>query len=184
MGEFEHVFRDDLTDRQLAHFWDAACRAGRGGAFFYDRALPSTPGFVRWCRDGGCFPWIVLFRGEPAGMCALNGIKGRTAYGHFLLLPQKALRTAQGLPVQKALVRRMLAHWLYTPGIDGRPVLDRILGLTPAGNKAALHMVRLMGARLEGRVPGACYIFKDDENVDGILSCSDRETVQEECLDY
>lgn len=184
MGEFEHVFRDDLTDRQLAHFWDSACRAGRAEAFFYDRRRPDTISFIRWCRNGDNFPWIVLFRGEPAGMCALNGIKGRTAYGHFLLLPQKALRTERGLPVQQALTRRMLAHWLYTPGVDDRPVLDRVLGLTPEGSRAALHLVRLMGARICGRVPGACFIMNDDANADGILSCSDRETVQAECLEY
>ena len=182
--EFQRFYRDDVTDRQLAHFYDDVCRAGRERSFFYDRPKMSTQSFIKWVRSPDLFPWIVTFRGQPVALVALNCLKGKTAYGHFLFLPCDAKRTARHMTVQQGTVLSTLAYWLNVNGAQDKPVLDRVLGVTPATNKAALHLVQQMGGILIGAIPGVCYMHDTDENVDGILSIQTRETVPADAVNY
>lgn len=109
---FDYQFIDDVSNRGLAFFWEKAKSSGRLEKFFYDRPEVSLPDFVRWCRNGSNLPWFVLLNGELLAMCALNSLHGKTAWGHFCVLPC-GVRRYEGVPLPIAVCVGMLAQWLY-----------------------------------------------------------------------
>lgn len=182
MGEFQLIYKTDLTQRQLKHFWDAVKRTGRDRAFMYSRP-PEESGFefLSWCR-AQTPSWLVLFRGDIFGWCALTDIEGRRGFAHFVMLPCRHLRTSGGMPVQVAFLRRCLAMFLYSKGVDDHPLIDAVYGITPATNSAALHCVRKAGAFRLGTLPGYCHIFDDDMQVNGIVTLFTRKNIKEDFL--
>lgn len=177
----DYQFIDDVSNRGLAFFWEKAKASGRLEKFFYDRPEVSLPDFIKWCRNGGNLPWFVLLNGELLAMCALNGLHGKTAWGHFCVLPC-GVRRYEGMPLPIAVCVGMLAQWLYAKK-DGAFALERVLGSTPATNGPALKAARLMGGHEVARVPGSCYIYSRRQNIDGIVTEHTRMTVPVSGLD-
>lgn len=177
----DYQFIDDVSNRGLAFFWKEAKASGRLEKFFYDRPEVSLPDFIRWCRNGSNLPYFISLDGKMLAMCALNGIKGKTAWGHFCLLPC-GVRRHEGMPLQIAICVGMLAQWLYARDGDVY-ALDRVLGSTPATNGPALKAARLMGGHEVARVPGSCYIYSRRQNIDGIVTEHTRLTVPVSGLD-
>lgn len=174
-------FIDDVSNRGLKYFWEKATASGRLAGFFYDRADVSLQGFISWCRNGNNLPWFVMLGGELLGMCALNDAHGKTAWGHFCILPC-GIRRHEGMPLPVAVCVGMLAQWLYAR--NGKDfALDRVLGSTPASNRAALKAAHLMGGHDVATIPGACYIFRGGQNVDGVITEHTRNTVPVSGLD-
>lgn len=177
----EYRFIDDVSNRGLAFFWEKAKASGRLGKFFYDRPEVSLPDFVRWCRSGSNLPYFVGLKGELLAMCALNSVKGRTAWGHFCVLPC-GVRRYEGMPLQVAICVGMLAQWLYAR--NGKEyALDRVLGSTPVTNRPAVKAVHLMGGHDVATIPGSCFIFKEGRSVDGLVTEHTRMTVPVSGLD-
>ena len=174
-------FIDEVSNRGLAFFWDKATKSGRLANFFYDRPDMSLPDFIGLCRGKGTLPWFVLLDGELLAMCALNDLHGRTAWGHFCVLPC-GVRRYEGMPLQIAVCVGMLSQWLYAKK-DGAFALDRVLGSTPAVNKPALKVAHLMGGRDVATIPGSCFIYRQNVNVDGIVTEHNRQTVPVSGLD-
>ena len=177
----EYQFIDDVSNRGLAFFWEKAKSSGRLEKFFYDRPEVSLPDFIRWCRNGNNLPWFILLNGELLAMCALNSLHGKTAWGHFCVLPC-GVRRYEGMPLQIAVCVGMLAQWLYARK-DGDFALERVLGSTPATNGPALKAAHLMGGHEVARVPGSCYIYSRRQNIDGIVTEHTRLTVPVSGLD-
>ena len=114
-------------------------------------------------------------------MCALNSLHGKTAWGHFCVLPC-GVRRYEGMPLPIAVCVGMLAQWLYARK-DGDFALERVLGSTPATNEPALKAAHLMGGHEVARVPGSCYIYSRRQNIDGIVTEHTRLTVPVSGLD-
>lgn len=165
----DFIFQNYLSDFLLTNFWDSVRRSGRDTMFFYDREKLNEGGFIQWCRLKDNFVWLVRYNKKVVGMCVLNSHRGDTAYGHFLLLPQKTLRIGKR-PFQTAICSEMLKYWLSIKNVEGKPVLQRVLGLTPVSNKGAIHAIHSWGAKDIAVIPGACYFFSTAENVDGLLT--------------
>lgn len=177
----EYQFIDDVSNRGLAFFWEKAKASGRLEKFFYDRPEVSLPDFVRWCRNGSNLPWFVLLNGELLAMCALNSLHGKTAWGHFCVLPC-GVRRYEGMPLPIAVCVGMLAQWLYAR--NGKEyALDRVLGSTPVTNRPAVKAVHLMGGHDVATIPGPCFIFKEGRSVDGLVTEYTRMTVPVSGLD-
>ena len=87
MGDFQLVYRTELSDRQLMAFWGLVQASGRGRAIGFDRPEPDGPAFCRWMRRPGVHPWLVFWRGVPVGLCYLTRRQGRSAHIHFCMLP-------------------------------------------------------------------------------------------------
>ena len=184
MSEFVHVYRDDITDRHALGFWDILCAHGRAQTFFYDRENMTAEGFLRWFRQGELHPWITLFRGRPFALMALNGIKGKRAWGHFAFLPCGVTRTERRMSAQQGAVLSMLATWLYALGPDGEHPIDHVYGLTPETNRPAVHLVKRMSGNSITTLPGFCYVAELKKNVGGIVTMHSRETVPAEAREY
>lgn len=177
----EYAFIDDCSNRFLKTFWEKATTSGRLASFFYDRGPQSLPDFVRWCRSGSNLPYFVALDGELLAMCVLNSVKGRTAWGHFCVLPC-GVRRYEGMPLQVAICVGMLAQWLYAR--NGKEyALDRVLGSTPVTNRPAVKAVHLMGGHDVATIPGSCFIFKEGRSVDGLVTEHTRMTVPVSGLD-
>ena len=171
----DYLFIRDCTDTFLAGFWNDATQSGRLASFFYDRPDVSLPAFIRWCRNGENMPYFIGLEGRVLAMCAINSKKGRTAWGHFCVLPC-GVRRHEGMPLQIAICVGMLAQWLYAR--NGQDyAIDRVLGTTPAVNGPALKAAHRMGGHDVATIPGSCFIFRDGINVDGIVTEHTRLTV-------
>lgn len=176
-----YTFIDDMSNRGLACFWKLATDSGRLPQFFYDRPEVSLPDFIRWCRNGSNLPYFISLGDEMLAMCALNSLHGKTAWGHFCVLPC-GVRRYEGMPLQIAVCVGMLAQWLYARDGDAY-ALDRVLGSTPAANRPALKAAHLMGGHDVAVVPGSCYIYSRRQNIDGIVTEHTRLTVPVSGLD-
>ena len=87
MGDFQLIYRTELSDRQLMAFWSLVQASGRGRAIGFDRPEPDGPAFCRWMRRPSVHPWLVAWRGVPVGLCYLTAMQGRSAHVHFCMLP-------------------------------------------------------------------------------------------------
>lgn len=179
MGEFSRVYKTDLTDRQIMDFWRMVQLACRDRDFAYCLPPMDGHGFVQWMRRDDVHPWGLLYRGIPVGMSLLTDRRGKTAEIHFCTLPM-GLRRASGIPMVKALGLFALAQILWERNKSGRFVLDTLIGITPVSNKAACKYALSLGGQAVARVPGACWYYDTNENVDGFMTVFTRDNVPHE----
>jgi hypothetical protein len=80
------------------------------------------------------------------------------------------------LPLVQAAALFGLASTLWeAPELGFR--LDTLIGITPQGNAPALALVRSLGAKEHGTVPGLCWLHDARRNVPGLLTTFNREAV-------
>ena len=180
--EFSRVYMKDLTDAELSAFWVMMLESGRDEATFYDVPRMAPREFVRWVRGSGVHLWIILFRGEPAGMFWLSDQAGRTAKCHFAMLPMGAKRTAGRMSAQQGFGLYALSCVLHARDVSGRHVLDRCYGITPLANRKAISFIRRVGAQEITVLPGVCWDHTSGENLDGLLTMFTRATVPAACV--
>ncbi len=80
------------------------------------------------------------------------------------------------LPLVQAAALFGLASTLWeAPELGFR--LDTLIGITPQSNAPALALVRSLGAKEHGIVPGLCWLHDARRNVPGLLTTFNREAV-------
>ena len=196
MGEFQRIYKTELSDRQLMAFWELVKAAGRDSSIGFDRPAMDAPAFCRFLRRPGIHPWLVAWRGRPMALYWLSNMQGRSAHVHFCMLPcgtrrvevpaeavpEAARRRGEGrggsvrLPLPRAAALFGLASTLWE-GQGSGFVVDTLIGITPAVNGPALSLVRSLGGQEHGSVPGLCWLYEARVNVPGILSTFSREAV-------
>ena len=201
MGDFQRIYKTDLSDRQLMAFWKLVQASGRDRAIGFDRPAMDGPAFCRFLRRPGMHPWLVAWRGRPMALYWLSNMQGRSAHVHFCMLPcgtRRAEVPAEAVPayavprsgeggraVREGRTRLPLARAAALFGLasalwegQGRGfILDTLIGITPASNAAALSLMRSLGGQEHGSVPGLCWLYEARVNVPGILSTFSREAV-------
>ncbi len=195
MGEFQRIYKTDLSDRQLMAFWKLVQASGRDRSIGFDRPAMDGPAFCRFLRRPGVHPWLIAWRGSPMALYWLSDFQGRSAHIHFCMLPCGTRRveapaeavpqagrrgeSREGrvrLPLGRAAALFGLASALW--GGQGRGfVVDTLIGITPASNAPALSLMRSLGGQEHGSVPGLCWLYEAKVNVPGILSTFSREAV-------
>ena len=105
----------------------------------------------------------------PAGALSRSG--RQTAEGGGVSGGQKVR-----LPLVRAAALFGLASVLWEAPEQGFRI-DTLIGITPASNAPALALVRSLGAKEHGTVPGLCWLYEARLNVPGVLNTFDRETV-------
>lgn len=177
MGDFSRVYKTDITDRQMMAFWSQVQAAGRDRAVSY--CLPPKDGlaFCHWMRQPDIHPWAVLYKGEPVGMYFLSDRQGKSAQVHFCVLPTGTRRVAPKLSLSRAAGLYALGASLWESNVSGGSIIDTLIGVTPACNRAALKYASSLGGQQCGVVPGYCYYHDTGENVTGVFTVFTRETV-------
>ena len=180
MGDFQRIYKTDLTDRQMMDFWRLVQASGRDRDVAYCLPPMDGQGFCRWMRQEDVHPWAVLYQGEPVGFYFLTDRQGKSAQVHFCTLPVGVKRTASRLSLVRAMGLYAVGAALWERNQSGGFVLDTLIGITPLCNTRAVKYVRTLGARDCGIVPDMCWYHDTGENVAGLLTAYTRETVPEE----
>ncbi len=182
MGEYERIYKADLTDRHLMAFWQRVLAEGKGRRLGYNVPPLDGPAFVRWMRQPDVFPWIVFFRGTPAGLFLLTGKEGKTAHCHFSMLHLGTARTADSgmgrFPAPVGAGLYALASALWERGEDGLFLLDTLIGMTPRSFADAEKFIR----RLHGMstvIRRYCYLHDEDRNDDSLVTVWHRSLIEE-----
>lgn len=178
MGDFERIYKTDLTDRQMMDFWRLVQASGRDRAIGFDMPPMDGAEFCRWMRRDDVHPWAVTYKGVPMGMYYLTDKQGKTAHVHFLTLPCSTHRTKDRLPVSVAAGLFGLGSALWERSKTSY-VLDTLVGVTPTCNDAAVKYIRRCGAVECGVVPGLCWFHDEGENVPGLVTVFNRASVPE-----
>lgn len=195
MGDFQRIYKTDLSDRQLMAFWGLVQASGRSGSVGFDGPAMDGPAFCRFLRRPGMHPWLVAWRGRPMALYWLSGLQGRSAHVHFCMLPCGTRRVevpAEAVPEAAApgrakegrarlpLVRAAALFGLASALWEGQErgfLVDTLIGITPAANAPALALMRSLGGQEHGSVPGLCWMHEAKVNVPGIISTFSREAV-------
>lgn len=183
MGDFQRVYKTDLTDRQLMDFWRLVQASGRDREVAYCLPPMDGRGFCRWMRQEDVHPWFILYKGVPVMLFFLTDKQGKSAQAHFCTLPVGVRRVRLG-DMQISLVRAMglfaVASALWERNQSGGFVLDTLIGITPISNEKAVKYTGALGAKEYGVVPGICWYHDTNENVPGLMTIYTRETVPSE----
>ena len=98
--------------------------------------------------------------------------RGHDQNEHSNVLRRDILR----LPLPRAAALYGLASLLWEVPESGYR-LDTLIGITPQTSRAALALVRSLGAKEHGTVPGLCWLHDARLNVPGVLTTFNREAV-------
>jgi len=121
---------------------------------------------------GEVFPWwLILADGKPAGCAYITEIRGRCGRCHFAFLP-----VADPLKMG----RFILSSVLYDQDQEGRYIMDTLVGVTPASNKAAATLAEKCGVRMLGMIPDFYYVHDTAENQPAVIAYYTRDWVQAE----
>lgn len=142
-----HPERLDAID--LEAWWLRLVDDGLAEHVFHDASVGDEDEFIAFAGAPGRAFYAVYSGGDPAALFWLDGRAGRSARIHFAVL-----REFFGSPAR--VIGFYVTDWLLSvTGSDGRPLIDVLVGVTPATNRAALAFVRDLGFTVLGEVPHA-----------------------------
>lgn len=180
MGDFQRVYKTDLTDRQMMEFWRMVQAAGRDRDVAYCLPPMDGTGFCRWMRQDDVHPWGVLYQGVPVGFFFLTDRQGKSAQVHFCTLPVGVKRTKERIPLVRAAGLYGIASALWERNQSGGFVLNTLIGVTPVCNARAVKYAAMMGGQSCGIVPDMCWFYDTGENVPGLITTYTRDAIPEE----
>ncbi|MDL2285707.1 hypothetical protein LJB93_03075 [Desulfovibrio sp. OttesenSCG-928-F07] len=178
MGVFTHYHHSVVDDDTIEQFFSAFIQSGRERAAYYCCA-PRTPReHLQNVRSGGPW-WLIYMNNIPAGCFYISDLQGGSGQAHFAYLPQPFTR-AVGLPAPVAMSRYILASVLHSKHIDNTFILQTLTGLTPAWNKAAVHMLKKCGGVIAAELPKVCFCYDSKCMSNGIVSYFTRNKIPAE----
>ena len=183
-SRLKRFHKSELPDAAFAELYIRLVQAGRERASFYSGPRMSVPEFVAFVRRPENPFWILSCNEDMAGMVYLTDIAGKAARVHFCFLPLPVLRMDDGIAAPAGLGRFAVASILHDVYVDGIHMMDVLMGITPAWNKAAVKLIGKCGAAMLGVVPSICHSHDSGANLPGVISYYTRETVPEAWTRY
>lgn len=162
-------FKDDdgvfnLPDAFLRMIWDELEATGRILETFSAGDVSTLEQWMAFTkREDNNFVFVMDSRsGQPVFMSWVNGIaiRSRSAFAHFCGIG----------PYRRGSLDLALDYWTGVRGLDGRYMLDTLVGLTPSTNEKALKLMRMVGCVIACEIPGLCYMAATGELVAGTIS--------------
>lgn len=147
-----------LSDSQIRGIFNAI-RPGTVKLTWYDKSVVSGDDLVTFFKTPGQFMFLILFNGVVVGLIWVNDIKHRAATVHFTCLHEVHTDI---LGIASRYGARKIMEGLG---------FDVFVGLTPATNKRQLrYMTEIIGCKIVGTIPMACYDSYKDKSIDGVVS--------------
>ncbi|MGE4551898.1 MAG: hypothetical protein AB7D57_02235 [Desulfovibrionaceae bacterium] len=140
----------NVPDSFVAGLYERVLAEG-GAHVFRDGSIPTAAAFVRMARQTGTAFYLLFVRGEPAGALWLNRFECRFARLHHFVF-----REFWG-PDTLKLARYCMGEIFAMADETGRPLLDGLMGSTPADNRLALSLTLRCGFKRVGVLPFGAY---------------------------
>lgn len=153
-------------DELLAVFRIMDSEVGIHKLFYSERIYTFSQFKEVFAHDGKSSPVVFAFKdGLLYGVCWLTGIEGKSARLHFFC--SKAARmTLNTVNVGKAVLR----YYSGLKGVDGEPLLQSLVGVTPASYKLVLKYIQQVGFSIVGVAKGGVHFVHENRYDDAVLS--------------
>ncbi|MFM1902457.1 MAG: hypothetical protein RLZZ440_357 [Planctomycetota bacterium] len=154
--------RPVVGEDQLARIWRQMVAEAKVEDVFYAGGVASLEEFVAFAQRNAAHMVLAAdaASGAPRGLAWLTNVHDGSAFLHHCSLGG----------FSRAAARAALAALEALEQPDGQPLLDRLLGITPEANTAALRVLRLMGFRSLGTIPGYCRLAHRGGRCGGVIS--------------
>jgi hypothetical protein len=154
--------RPAVGEEQLAGIWRQMVAEAKVEDVFYAGGVTSLDDFSRLMAAHAAEAVLAVdaASGAARGFAWLTNVHDGSAFLHYCSLGGFSREGA----------RAVLAAVEGLRGADGQPLLDRLLGITPEVNTAALRVLRLMGFTSLGTIPGYCRLAHRGVRCGGVIS--------------
>ena len=151
-----------VSDAWLEEVWWRIVGEGKVEAVFYSGGIASLEEFLRFVAANGRHMVFSVERvsGRPWGFAWLTNVHDGSGFLHYCSLG--------GFGREQA--RLLMSHWEGLCEADGSPTVERLLGITPEANPAALRVLGIMGFTTLGTIPGYCRLAHSGRRCGGVIS--------------
>lgn len=148
---------------RLKWYHDELCKHNRIKHSFYDVDMRDWNKFIDYAFSESRLFYIASHRHFPVGHVCLDQFNGKTAMVHFGVI-KKA-----GRDIGKIMEDSLDSLFAMT-ALDGTPMVEALIGLTPMYNKPARKAVYEAGYKHLAVLPKAAYVYWKDRYVDCALT--------------
>lgn len=157
-----------FKDSQIMELWHRMEREGTAKRVFYGGTVLSAQDFLAYMKDPENHLWVFVEDGKPVAFFWLNNFEGRTARIHFCAF--KAVWGDQARKIGADALKLCLEDR------DGEgPLLDCLIGYTPAKNRLVRRFIREIGMETVGEVPALLFDAQEEQGVKGLIVSCTRE---------
>ena len=159
----------NISDEILGQVFRRIVREESAYKLFYDGSVRNTTDFIRFMRNGENEIFFVRYKGKEAGFFWLNSFRQKSFFINYCFY--KEFLGDAALTISSACIDFIFSR----KDAYGAPLVEVLLGLTPANNKLAIKFLLKNGMTILGKVPGFLYDAIEDITVDGIFSYRQRQ---------
>jgi len=137
-----------LSDELLRDLWRVIVREGKVETTFYAGGVVTPEDFHEFLADASRL--VSLAVEQPSGRLRaaawLTNITDGSAFAHYVTLGG----------FRRDVGRAVLEQWAGLTDVEGRPLVQRLLGVTPEANRPAVRLLQLLGFTVLGAIPDYC----------------------------
>jgi hypothetical protein len=152
----------NVPDEILAAIWENMQAQGKDKIVFYNGHIKTLFDWISFVHDPSNHFVLVMDTEEEAicGVTWINCLEDRAAKLHFCIIG----------PYKRGMGEAAMQVYDSYKWTDGTPLLQLLIGLTPECYESALKLVKMMGFKVVGTIPDACYLAYEDRRVGGVVT--------------
>ena len=135
-----------LPDRAVLSIWATMEEHQLDKAVFYSGGMNGEK-FLRFVKSPGNVVHTIWQEDRIQLIAWLNGFGANHAFGHFCCFPETWGKNSVELG------GKSIDYWFNFKRDDGEPLLDVIVGFTPANNRKAVEYIKKIGLSIMGTIP-------------------------------
>ena len=134
-----------ISDAAVRALWEQMVYEGTAHIVF-NETVKTSDDFLRLFKSPNVFPVLAGINGIAMGAAWLTDVGPNSAVGHFCMF-----KSSWGF-YSYDVGEEILKYW-FSLKKDNKPMLDVIIGRTPADNRKALKYIERLGFQLLGTIP-------------------------------
>jgi hypothetical protein len=157
-----------FTDSFIRGLYQRMAEEDLAEATFYDGTIRDAEGFLSAMKFGKNQFYVIAYKRETVGCVWLNNFQIRSAECHFCFFSNLSGR--ETIEVGQHIITEIV----NMETVNGEPVFDVIVGITPTNNLAAIRFCRRLGFGIVGTMPHAVYDAKVGKSVEAQICYIER----------
>jgi hypothetical protein len=152
-----------VTDDELLSIYNQLKEEKLLDKIFYHTPMDEND-FVLYLKTFDNRFFFTIVDNEVIGFSWLNKFECNTARVH-----QVFFKSGWGDKAEDA-AKFGLNYFLHLKDLEGKYILDTLVGITPKPNRLAVKFAEKVGMNIVGEIPNICYLYKHNKTVPGVLS--------------